>query len=80
MDSTDGEGVPLQIGENPNFEEGEASPPWTGTSEKDPHRTIPRKTRDMNRHNMTKITPKKHMTRKKNKNMKGNTKTQIPEP
>ncbi len=27
MDSTDGEGVPLQIGENPNFVEGEASPP-----------------------------------------------------
>ncbi len=31
MDSTDGEGVPLQIGENTNFVEVEASPPlvWT---------------------------------------------------
>ncbi len=26
MDSTDGEGVPLQIGVNPNFVEGETSP------------------------------------------------------
>lgn len=27
MDSTDGEGIPLQIGENPNYVEDETSPP-----------------------------------------------------
>ncbi len=80
MDSTDGEGVLLQIGENPNFEEGEASPPGLEQRRWTPNRTIQRKTRGMNRRNMTKITPKKHMTRRKNENMKGNNKTQIPEP
>ncbi len=57
MYSTDGEGVPLQIGENPNFEKGEASP-LIGATEMDPHRTRNHKTRDMKRQYMTKITPR----------------------
>ncbi len=55
MDSTEGEGMRLKIGENLNFVESKASPHGTGTKGMDPHWTIQPKMRDTNRWNMAKI-------------------------
>ena len=79
MDSTDGEGRPLQIGENPNFGTDEIPPPYRRrnmTMEMDHPLTIPHKMKHTNNNNMTMNIPRINM----NADIIGKSRNQVPEP